>query len=421
MSYKSPEKLLYEYKLEGFEENWSPAMSANFATYTSLPSGEYKFLARAINSDGVVSVNPIEISFQITPPIWESIWFKILVGLGIIALMYGFHNLRMRKIRQDKAKLEAIVQERTEEIVAQKEEIQSYNDSLVERNAEVSQQKEEILTQRDDILQKAEQLSVFYKDSKEQNKKIGQSIRYAERIQKAMLPSERVVASYVPNNFIYHKPKDVVSGDSYWVGEIQDYTIIAAIDCTGHGVPGAIMTMASNLALSQIVNAEQISKPSEILSRLHVLIRTTLAQEESDIRDGMDLVLCAIDKQNKRIHFAGAKRAFLLVKDGKLESFKTDKHSIGGRSESVDFSDQSIPYDGETTFYLTSDGYQDQFGGSKNRKIGRKRFYSLLEETSLLPLAEQKERLATFIQKWQEEGDEEQIDDQVIIGFILSS
>lgn len=227
------------------------------------------------------------------------------------------------------------------------------------------------------------------------------------------------MASFIPQNFIYYKPKNVVSGDSYWVGEIQNYTIIAAIDCTGHGVPGAIMTMASNLALSQIINAEQISKPSEILSRLHTLIRTTLAQEESDIRDGMDLVLCAIDKQNKQIHFAGAKRPLLLVKDGKLEDLKTDKHSIGGRNESVNFSDQSVSYDENTTFYLTSDGYQDQFGGANRIKVGRKRFYSLLEQTSLLPLAEQKAHLTSFIRQWQEEGDESQIDDQVIIGFRL--
>lgn len=420
ISYKAPKGVRYQYKLGGFEDSWSPAVISNFATYTSLPSGNYNFQVRAINADNIISDKPVEVSFQITPPIWETNWFRAIALLLLVALAYGLHHLRMKKITQDKVKLELLVEERTKEVVAQKEEIQSYNDSLVEKNAEVLQQKEEILTQRDDILEKAEQLSVFYKESSNQNKKIGQSIRYAERIQKAMLPSEKAITKFFPESFILYNPKDVVSGDSYWIGEIDDITLIAAIDCTGHGVPGAIMTMAANLALSQIVNAEKLWKPNEILSRLHILIRQTLAQAESDIRDGMDLALCAIDQKHKQLYFSGAKRPLLVVENGQLQSLSGDRFSIGGRKTAIEFTEQLLSYNENMLFYLTSDGYQDQFGSLEKRKIGRKRFYKLLKSIAHLPLPEQKIRLQEFIDKWQSAGNEKQIDDQVIVCFRLS-
>lgn len=419
ISYKDPKGVRYQYKLDGLEDSWSPAVTSNFATYTSLPSGSYNFQVRAINADNTVSDQPLEIAFQITPPFWGTNWFKAFALIVLISLAYGLHNLRMKKIKQDKAKLEQIVKERTKEVVKQKEEIQSYNESLLEKNAEVSQQKEEILAQRDDIIEKANQLSVIYKESSTQNKKIGQSIRYAKRIQQAMLPSEKSINKYIPDNFILYNPKDIVSGDSYWIGRLDDIILIAAIDCTGHGVPGAIMTMAANLALSQIVNAEKLWKPNEVLSRLHVLIRQTLAQDESNSRDGMDLGLCAIDQQNKQLYFAGAKRPLLIVEDGQLQSLHGDRFSIGGQKAEITFTEQQLPYNENMLFYLTSDGYQDQFGSTAKRKMGKKKFYALIKSIAHLPLPEQQTKLQDFIHQWQEAGNEKQLDDQVIVGFRL--
>lgn len=423
ISYKNPSNLLYQYRLTGLDAEWSPPTNANIATYTSLPDGKYNFEVRAINADGVVSENLATASFIITPAFWNRLWFQILAGIFVCFVVWGGHNLRMRKIKNDKLHLEKIVEIRTEELNAQKEEIVAYNDSLMERNAEVMQQKEEILAQRDDLSLQAEQLSEIYLQADKQHKKIGQSIRYAQRIQQAMLPSERTLLRLLPNNFVYYQPKDVVSGDSYWIGKSNGKILVAGIDCTGHGVPGAIMSMAANSALTQIIEAEGEWQPHKVLSRLHTLIRRNLSQSESNIKDGMDIILCAFDDkdtENKQVYFAGAKRPFIYVQDGKLHSVKGGHNSIGGINKDIEFTLHTLPLESNTTYYLTSDGYQDQFGGSENKKLGRHNFYEMIEKIASQPLDKQQEYFANFIQKWKEEANEEQIDDQLILGFRVS-
>ncbi|WP_375561510.1 two-component regulator propeller domain-containing protein [Bernardetia sp. OM2101] len=420
ISYKNPKDLRYQYRLTGLDTEWSPPTTINSATYTSLPDGKYNFEARAINADGVVSQEFATTSFVISPAFWNRLWFQILAGIVVCFVVWGGHNLRMQKIKNDKLHLEKIVEIRTEEINAQKEEIEATNGSLLERNAEIMQQKEEILAQRDDISLQAEQLSTIYLEADKQNKKIGQSIRYAKRIQQAMLPSERLLLKLLPNHFVYYQPKDVVSGDSYWIGKTDEKTLIAGIDCTGHGVPGAIMAMAANSALTQIIEAEGEWQPHKVLSRLHTLIRQSLSQSENNIKDGMDIILCAFDNdkvENKQVYFAGAKRPFIYVQDKKLHSVKGDRHSIGGKEEDIEFTLHTLSLDSDTTFYLTSDGYQDQFGGKENKKLGRHDFYEMIKEVAPQPLDKQKEYFTDFMGKWKEEGNEDQIDDQLILGF----
>ncbi|WP_338765318.1 two-component regulator propeller domain-containing protein [Bernardetia sp. ABR2-2B] len=419
VSYKNPTGLRYQFRLKGFDAEWSPPTSANVATYTSLPHGKYEFEARAINADGVLSQELATTSFVISPAFWNRLWFQVLAGIVVCLFVWGGHNLRMRKIKNDKLHLEKIVEIRTEEINAQKEEIEATNGSLVERNAEIMQQKEEILAQRDDISLQAEQLSTIYLEADKQNKKISQSIRYAQRIQQAMLPSKKLLSKLLPNHFVYYQPKDIVSGDAYWVGKTEGKTLIAAIDCTGHGVPGAIMAMAANSALIQIVEAERKWQPNEVLSRLHTLICQNLSQSENNIKDGMDIILCAFDdkNENQEIYFAGAKRPLIYVQNGKVGSIKGNRHSIGGREENIEFTLHTMPLTSDTTFYLTSDGYQDQFGGKENKKLGRHNFYEMIKEVASQPLDKQQEYFTDFMEKWKEEGNEDQIDDQLILGF----
>lgn len=417
ISYQDPTNLRYQYRLKGLDTEWSPPTFANAATYTSLPHGDYEFEVRAINAGGVVSENFATTSFIITPPFWNRLWFQILAGIMVCFVVWAGHTLRMRKIKNDKLHLEKLVEIRTEELNAQKEEIVAYNDSLMERNAEIMQQKEEILAQRDDISLQAEQLSAIYLEADKQNRKISQSIRYAKRIQQAMLPSEKVLQNLLPNHFLYYQPKDVVSGDSYWVGSAKEKTIVAAIDCTGHGVPGAIMAMAANSALTQIIEAEGEWQPHKILNRLHTLIRQNLSQSETNIKDGMDIILCSIDPKNQEIHFAGAKRPFIYVQDGKIHSVKGDRQSIGGVEMDIAFTLHTIPLVSDTSYYLTSDGYQDQFGGTQNQKIGRHKFYEMIKNIASQPLDKQLEYFADFMENWKEEGKEDQIDDQLILGF----
>ena len=423
ISYKNPTDLRYQYRLKGLDSEWSPLSNTTLATYTSLPFGKYEFEVRAINADGVISDKPATVSFSIAPAFWNTIWFQMLAGIFVCFIVWGGHNLRMQKIKNDKLHLEKIVEIRTEEINAQKEEIEATNSSLLERNAEIMQQKEEILTQRDDISTKATQLEAIYLQSEKQNKKISQSIKYAQRIQQAMLPSEQLLSKMLTEHFVYYQPKDIVSGDSYWIGKTQDKILIAGIDCTGHGVPGAVMSMIANSALSQIVEAEGEWQPHIVLNRLHTLIRQNLSQSETNIRDGMDIVLCTFDEkidkssEHHQVYFAGAKRPLIYVEDGTLHSIKGTSHSIGGKDEDVEFTLNTLNLKNNTTYYLTSDGYQDQFGGKENKKLGRHNFYDMINNIAHQPLEKQKEYFADFMEKWKKEGNEVQIDDQFILGF----
>ncbi|WP_291723415.1 two-component regulator propeller domain-containing protein [Bernardetia sp.] len=425
ISYKNPSALRYQYRLQGLDAQWSPLTEATLATYTSLPHGDYTFEVRAINADNVMSENYATTSFSIAPAFWNRLWFQIVAGLLVCLVVWGGHNLRMKKIKNDKLHLERIVEIRTEEINAQKEEIEATNSSLIERNAEVMQQKEEILAQRDDLDIQTKQLSAIYLQSEKQNKKISQSIRYAQRIQQAMLPSDKLLSKMIPNHFVYYQPKDIVSGDSYWIGKTKDKILIAGIDCTGHGVPGAIMSMAANSALTQVVEAEGEWQPHKVLSRLHVLIRQNLSQSETNIKDGMDIILCAFDATTDKaissdkheMYFAGAKRPLIYVQDGKLNTIKGDRHSIGGEESDIEFTLHTLTSTKDTTYYLTSDGYQDQFGGKNNKKLGRQAFYDMIHKVSNQSLEEQKEYFTDFMKKWKAEGNEEQIDDQFILGF----
>ncbi len=251
------------------------------------------------------------------------------------------------------------------------------------------------------------------------NKAVTASINYAKRIQEAMLPQISELENAFSEAFVFFEPRDIVSGDFYWFTQKENKTIIAAIDCTGHGVPGAFMSLIGNDLLNEIVNLLGITNADEILNRLHTEITQALKQPETANRDGMDMSLCVINKQEECIEFAGAKNPLVIVKNGVLTEIMGDKFSIGGvrKIEQLQrhFTRHRVSFDPTTTYYLFSDGYQDQFGGSEARKFMKKRFKSLLLEISKYPLAEQKYLLAEHFAQWIE--GHRQIDDVMVIGF----
>ncbi|MCU0437415.1 MAG: tetratricopeptide repeat protein [Raineya sp.] len=310
------------------------------------------------------------------------------------------------------------------------------NDELAAKNTEINQQKEEILAQSENLKQINEELHSTLLVVSEQksvieskNDDIMASIAYAKRIQTAMLPFEERISASLKEYFILFKPKDIVSGDFYWFqdtgiksfaleGSQQegDKIILAVADCTGHGVPGAFMSMIGNELLNQIVNIRNITQPSEILHKLHIGIRNALKQETSDSRDGMDIVICTIDKKTKVLEFAGAKNPLYYVQDGVLNEIKGDKMSIGGEQMGLEriFANHTISLDSPITIYLCSDGYQDQFGGENNKKFLARNLRTLFEKISDKPINEQKNILDNILEKWM--GNEKQTDDILIFG-----
>ncbi len=257
---------------------------------------------------------------------------------------------------------------------------------------------------------------------KEQNQKITDSINYAKHIQQSILPQETEIKKLLPDSFIYYQPRDIVSGDFYWCSEIEGKIIIAAVDCTGHGVPGAFMSLIGNTLLNEIINEQHILRPSSILMQLHLGIINSLHQnaDERNSQDGMEMSLCVIDITKDIIEFAGAMNPIYIVKDNLLTSIKPDIQAIGGinsaarKHRKVEFTDQQIPIRKGMSIYLFTDGYMDQFGGPNNKKFNTTMFKKLLLDIQLQDMDHQKQAIEDAIVKWK--GDYKQIDDMLVMG-----
>lgn len=251
------------------------------------------------------------------------------------------------------------------------------------------------------------------------NLNIESSINYGLRIQQAMLPSREMFDKLLPDSFVLFKPRDVVSGDFYWLKELfNDKIGVAAVDCTGHGVPGAFMSMIGSNALNSIVNA-YVDRTDNILHELHDNIYASLKQGETGNKDGMDMALCIIDTDLDVLHFSGAKNHLIYVKDGEVHQIRGDKHPIGGvRKIKAEYTQHTIDLDGEMYFYLYSDGFVDQFGGPNNMKFMSKKFKELIQEVHKLPMAEQKQRFEETFNEWR--GSNKQTDDVLVLGFKLT-
>ncbi|CAN5263649.1 hypothetical protein BH09BAC5_BH09BAC5_07400 [soil metagenome] len=252
----------------------------------------------------------------------------------------------------------------------------------------------------------------------EKNKDITDSINYALRIQKSVMPDERILQKSVADYFIFNQPRDIVSGDFYWLAQKEDCTYIAVADCTGHGVPGALVSVVGINLLNKIIESPGIPSPGQILDQLHSLVIHTL-NKDADVReskDGMDIGLVCIDKKRKKIIFSGAGRPMYLKDDSGLRLIKGDRYSVAGEKKEGEnpFSEQTIELQGSISFYLSSDGFVDQFGETTGKKFLSKRFLELLLEINGLPMKEQQFRIEETFSRWK--GALEQVDDVMVLG-----
>ncbi len=257
---------------------------------------------------------------------------------------------------------------------------------------------------------------------KRKNRKINDSINYAEHLQNAILPHESILQQSLPNSFIFFRPKDVVSGDFPWMMKKNGFTYIAAVDCTGHGVPGAMLSIIGYFLLNDIVKNEEANCPGTILDLLDERLGHTLKQGNTDgeVKDGMDIALCKISDDHSTLEYAGAQRPLYLIKpDGELIETKGDKFPIGGGSayENKKFTTHQIPVEQGDALYFFSDGFPDQFGGPSQRKFGPRRIKNLVQENAGKPFGIIKDSLSCSFNEWQGTG--KQTDDVLLIGIQL--
>ncbi|MCL4816398.1 MAG: SpoIIE family protein phosphatase [Flavobacteriales bacterium] len=371
LDYLFPSKNLYSYKLEGLDDEWSPPSNRRFVSYSNLPGGNYVFRVRACNNDGFWNNEGTAIYIKIIPPFWKTNLFYATCILILILSVVVYNRLRTQKIKKEKKILEQKVKERTRELA-------------------------------------------------EKNRDILSSIQYAKRIQEAILPPLEQIYQHFPKSFILYKPKDIVSGDFYWFAEKSGKKIIAAVDCTGHGVPGAFMSMIGHNILNQIVIENAVIDAAEILNLLNKAIITSLKQEggnKQETRDGMDVALCVIDTLDGKVQFSGAYRPLYILRKNKLEKIEGNKFPIGGLKtvEDKTFSSVTVKLNEGETIYMFSDGYADQFGGAEGKKFMVKRFRDVLLEISDLSMKGQQRKLDELFNKWK--GNYEQVDDILIIGI----
>ncbi|MGM0580779.1 MAG: tetratricopeptide repeat protein [Bacteroidota bacterium] len=271
--------------------------------------------------------------------------------------------------------------------------------------------------QNREILKSKKALEIQKMKLESWNQNITDSIEYAKSIQEGIMNKNNFKEN-LPSSFVFYKPKDIVSGDFYWYSRQEGCDILALIDCTGHGVAGAFMTVIANATMNQIVNEEKETNPHKILTKLDVKVMEILKQKEvTKTNHSMDVALCKIDYENKVVTFSGAKRPLYVVENNKLKEFKGNNFTVGEYFNTPEkkFTYQEIDLEENQTFYLSSDGFADQFGFNTQKKYLRKRFKSLLESISSKSLPEQRKSLEMEMKRWQ--GEMEQTDDMLVIGF----
>jgi len=367
----NPEAVRYQIMVEGADKEWQPPTEQTSVTYSALPPNRYSFKVKARNSDGVWNEQPISFSFIINPPFYFTWWFIALCIVAISVAIFLYIKIREKHLIEEKHILEEKVQERTIEVTMKNEELA------------------------------------------EKNKNITDSIRYAKRIQFAILPPD------VPYEkaFILFKPKDIVSGDFYWIHSEGNREFLAAVDCTGHGVPGAFMSIIGHILLNKIVKEYKILQPSEILNKLNKELTETLHSqgESTNVADGMDLSLICYNSKKRIIEFAGAYNSLYLIRDGKSIEYPANRFSIGRNTgPDREFTNHEISILPNDMIFLCSDGFEDQFGGINGKKFKRKSLVELFVAIALLDAQQQKETLDTVFEQWRSEY--EQIDDVLVIG-----
>lgn len=371
--FEHTDKMMFSCRLEGYDPAWKNWEHKYYQEYTNLHEGSYVFHVKARNVYGQVS-DEAQYSFTILPPWYRSVFAYILYIVASLSLVWFIVKIYSARLKRENLILEGIVKERTAEVVRQR-----------------------------DVLEY-------------QKNEIEDSIRYAGRIQNAVLPASQDFTDLVPESFVFFRPRDIVSGDFYWVSKVGNKLIISAADCNGHGVPGAFMSMLGVAFLNEIVNKDHIVKPDIILGKLREKVIEALQQQgiSGEAKDGMDIVVISVDYIEMKLNYAGAYNPLLMMRNKQLSEIAADKMPIAIYERMKEFTNHEITIEKGDLFYFFSDGYEDQFGGPEGKKFKGKKFRELLVEISSRPMKEQKEIIESTFIKWK--GNQDQVDDIVVLG-----
>jgi ligand-binding sensor domain-containing protein/serine phosphatase RsbU (regulator of sigma subunit)/ABC-type amino acid transport substrate-binding protein len=358
------------------------------AYYSNLPPGKFEFIYKAKGKNNIWGYAQ-KYDFTIRMA-WYNTWiFRVSVLVLFMGATYLFYFLRLRAIKAQRNLLEALVKERTLELEL--------------ANTEIVTQRDFAQSQRDQIVL--------------QQKSIMDSIHCAQTIQNSLLPGEQTMIKMLPEHFIFYKPRDIVSGDFYWVHEGPGHVYVLAADCTGHGVPGAFMSMLGMALVNEIVGKHPGIMPDELLNTLRSRIIETLHQkrEQGSAKEGLDVVVCKYSPNENQLQFAGANNPLYLVRSGKLIKFRTDAMPVSLHPIMKPFTRQEITLLPGDEVYLFSDGYPDQFGGSTGKKLKYRGFKEVLLQQSGKRMSDQGIELRRYFELWK--GELDQIDDVVVIGL----
>lgn len=340
----------------------------------------------------------------------NTIIFSFLIGIGILTIFIFI----ILKLLVDKRKANKLLASMNEELNIKNKHINQKNDELEEKNNQIQQKNNQLKIKNKEIEEQRSLLEF-------KNIQITESINYASKIQSAILPSLKAIMTSFNDAMIYYKPRDIVSGDFYWYSARDNKKFVATVDCTGHSVPGAFMSLIGNTLLNEIVNDKKIYDPAEVLLQLHKGVVKTLHQSEEDeteTDDGMDITICCYDEKKDTITVASANHQIYLFNNDGFQIIEGDIFSIGGfLLEDIDFSfkNHSFKRDDNTQLYFFSDGYPDQFGGEEGKKFMSHQFEKLINEIHKLPMSQQYDKLEENFQNWK--GERKQVDDILIVGI----
>jgi ligand-binding sensor domain-containing protein/serine phosphatase RsbU (regulator of sigma subunit) len=390
ISFSNPDEVSYQFKLEGHDGVYSNPSKETQATYGRLADGTYRFKVKACNEDGICSETTAEIDLVISAPFWKTWWFRLLLFFVFIAGMVLFIQIRTRRYKAIQRYLKTQLDLKTKEVV-----------------------------------EKANEIALI-------NKNLTASINYAERIQQSILPNVSDLTDVLPHSFIFFKPRDIVSGDFYYIERIQNKLIVVCSDCTGHGVPGAFMSMIGSVAIRNIYEIMKITgewkTPEKVLENLDAEVEVVLKQksiyhmdpEEAffQSKDGMDLTICEINLDSREVLLSSALRTSLIQQNGKVEMVSGTRRPIGGgKSGGIDFELQQFQMEKGDALYLFSDGYSDQFGGPNRRKLKLTGVQKIVEKLENTPPDDYASLIEKEFDDWK--GDVNQIDDVLFMGLIF--
>lgn len=379
LDFTAPENNRYRYKMvkQGSSGTWINFGNQHNVTFYNLSPGSYVISVKGSNNDNVWNHREVSLNVTVPPPFWNSWKAYIIYGIISVLMIYLLIQIRTRNLRQSNKML------KEKEVAAR----------------EIDKQREELMVK---------------------NRSIMDSIIYAQRIQMALLPSNEIFKKVFPNSFILYKPKDIVSGDFYWINTDKEKIYVAAVDCTGHGVPGAFVSIIGFELFRKITSAEGIKNPAQILASLNSNFTEIFSDgHQVYLNDGMDLSLCVLDRNEKSLEYSGAFNPLYIIRDETIIEIKANRFSVGAdvrlaRGE-LNFKSHKVALEKDDILYLFSDGYSDQFGGPEGKKFKYRRFRHLLLTIHKIPMERQLAILDASIEEWK--GDYEQVDDIMVIGI----